>query len=288
MKKKSVKVARVFIKTLMSLILIFSLGALGLSIFNSISFDAEVSKYIYFLIGVFIIPFEFLFTGNLGQVQQQEGNLVGLIVSMVVIVLAIVVLVNSSKMFDGKYSSVKRTLAGTIANVLIFIFLAMFTFSSIMFSIYSSQITNIINSIGPEFVKMFTISYGVNLIFILNIVFAYFGAVSSLLVLVMFVLSMLHKSSKIKTVNSIYFYSSQYEEPVQETKVKEEQKEAEEIQEPTQTESPQAKELINKIMQLEELKKAGKLTDVQYTKLRQKAIRRYKGWKSFFKILKNL
>ena len=288
MKKKSVKVARVFIKTLMSLVLIFSLGALGLSIFNSISFDAEVSKYIYFLIGVFIIPFEFLFTGNLGQVQQQDGNLVGLIVSMVVIVLAIVVLVNSSKMFDGKYSSVKRTLAGTIANVLIFIFLAMFTFSSIMFSIYSSQITNIINSIGPEFVKMFTISYGVNLIFILNIVFAYFGVVSSLLVLVMFILSMLHKSSKIKTVNSIYFYSSQYEEPVQETKVKEEQKEAEEIQESTQTESPQAKELINKIMQLEELKKAGKLTDVQYTKLRQKAIRRYKGWKSFFKILKNL
>ena len=277
MKKTSVKVARVFIKILMTLVMIFSLGALGLSIFNSISFNMEVAKYIYFLIGVFVIPFEFLFTGNLGQVQQQEGNLVGLIVSMIVIVLAIIVLVNSSKMFDGKYSSVKRTIAGTITKVLIFIFLAMYTFSAIMFSVYSNQITNIINSSGPEFVKMFTISYGVNLIFILNIVLAYFGAFSSLLVLVMFIFSMIHKSSKIKVVNSICFYSSPYEQQIQETNVKEEQKEVVETQEPAHTESPQAKELINKIMQLEELKKAGKLTDVQYTKLRQKAIRRYKG-----------
>lgn len=277
MSKKRIKVARVFIKFLMTLILIFSFGALGISIYNSISFDVELAKYIYFLLGVFIIPFEFLFTGNLGQIQKQEGNLVGIIISMVLIVLCIVVIVNTSKMFDGKYSSVKRTLSGTIANVLISLFFAMFTFSAVMFTIYSSQITNITNSIGPEFVKMFIISYGVNLIFLINIIFAYLGAICSLMTLVMFVLSMIHKSSKIKVVNSIYFYSSQFEEPITETKAIEEEKKEEEIQEPTHTESPQAKELINKIMQLEELKKAGKLTDVQYTKLRQKAIRRYKG-----------
>lgn len=277
MNKKRVKVARGFIKILMSLLLIFSISGLGLAIFNSIAYNVEVAKYIYFLIGVFIIPFEFLFTKNLGQLQQQEGNIVALIVSMVVVVLAIVVLVNTSKMFDGKYSSVKRTLAGTIANVLIFIFFAMFTFSAIIFSINSSQITNIINTVGPEFVKMFTISYGINLIFIVNIVFAYFGAISSLLALVMFMLSMVHKSSKVKVVNSIYFYSSQYEEQITESKTKDEKDMAEVSNEPAHTESPQAKELINKIMQLEDLKKAGKLSDVQYTKLRQKAIKRYKG-----------
>ena len=40
---------------------------------------------------------------------------------------------------------------------------------------------------------------------------------------------------------------------------------------------PKAKNLIKKIMQLEELKNSGKITNVDYTRLRQKAIRRYKN-----------
>lgn len=277
MKKKSIKVAKWFVKLLMSLTIVFAIGALGLSIYNSISYNVEVAKYIYMLIGIFLIPLEFVLTGNFGKLQEQDGNLVGLIVSMVLIVFAIVVLVNVSKMFNGKYSTVKRTVASTIANCLLFIFFAFFAFGAVVFTIYSSQITNIINSIGPEFVKMFTISYGVNLIFVKEIIAGYFGAISSLFILIMFIVGNVHKSSKVKMINSIYFYSSQYEEQVAETKVKEEQKQEQENLEPAYSESPQAKELISKIMQLDELRKAGKLTDVQYTKLRQKAIRRYKG-----------
>ena len=40
---------------------------------------------------------------------------------------------------------------------------------------------------------------------------------------------------------------------------------------------PKAKNLIKKIMQLEELKNSGKITNTDYTRLRQKAIRRYKN-----------
>ena len=39
----------------------------------------------------------------------------------------------------------------------------------------------------------------------------------------------------------------------------------------------QSQALINKIMQLNELKDSGKINEVEYTRLRQKAIRRYKG-----------
>ena len=40
---------------------------------------------------------------------------------------------------------------------------------------------------------------------------------------------------------------------------------------------PEAKNLVNKIRQLDELRKAGKISNTDYTRLRQKAIRRYKG-----------
>ena len=81
----------------MSLTIVFAIGALGLSIYNSISYNVEVAKYIYMLIGIFLIPLEFVLTDNFGKLQEQDGNLVGLIVSMVLVVFAIVVLVNVSK-----------------------------------------------------------------------------------------------------------------------------------------------------------------------------------------------
>lgn len=277
MKKKSIKVARVFIKFIMTLILLISLGGLGLSIFNSISYNVEAAKYIYFLIGVFVIPFEFIFSRDFGKIQQQDGNIVGLIISMALIIISIVTLVNSSKMFDDRYSSMKRTLAGTITNVITFITFAIFAFSAVIFTINGEPIINIFNTIGPEFVKMLTISYGINLMYIINILIAYIGMIMTLLVFVLFLASKVHKSNKIKVVNSIYFYSKQFEEPVEASKAKDAQSEESTEQAPVHTESPQARELLNKIMQLDELKKAGKLTDVQYTRLRQKAIKRYRG-----------
>lgn len=277
MKKKSVKVARVFIKFIMTLILLISLGSLGLCIFNSISYNVEAAKYIYLLIGVFVIPFEFVLPIELGRLQQQDGIIVGLIISLALLIISIVTLINSSKMFDDRYSSMKRTLAGTITNVITFILFAVFTFSAVLFTIDGSPITNTFNSIGPEFVKMLTISYGINLIYIIDISLAYIGMVMTFLVFVLFLASKVHKSNKIKVVNSIYFYSKQFEEPVEDTKTKDEQTENSSEQVLSHTESPQARELLNKIMQLDELKKAGKLTDVQYTKLRQKAIKRYRG-----------
>ena len=277
MKRRSIKVAKWLVNFLMILLLVFSLGALGLSVYNSVSYNVEASKYIYVLLGIFIIPFEYLATGSIGKLQEQKGTVIGLILSLVLCILAIVVLVNSSKMFNGKYSSLKRTIAGTVTNMLLVIFFAVFAFGAVILTIYSNQITNLINSVGPEFIKMIIVNFGFNALFIKEIAMGYLGLLICLVGLIVFIIGLSHRSSKVKIVSSIYFYSGEYEEKDAPAKQKENEEVAEEKElEPARVESPQAKELINKIMQLEELKKSGKLSDVQYTKLRQKAIRRYK------------
>ena len=260
----------------MIILLILSLGALGLSIYNSISYNVEVSKYIYLLIGIFLIPIEYVLKGSIGMFQEQSGIIASLIISIALGILAIVVITNSSKMFNGKYSSVKRTIAGTITNFLLVLFLIVYAFGAIILTIYSSQITNLINNAGPEFIKLITINYGFNLLFIKEIIMGYLGTLICLLGIIMFIVGMSHKSTKVKIITSIYFYSSEYEDKTPQAKQAEEEVAGESVEEISHKESPQAKELINKIMQLDELKKAGKITDVQYTHLRQKAIRRYK------------
>ena len=278
MKRKSIKVAKSLINFLMVLILLLSLGTLALTLSNSFSYNIEVAKYIYLLIGVFLLPIEFLVEGTVGLFQNQESNLVCMIVSFVLIFLSITVLVNSSKMFNGKYSSTKRTLAGTITNLLIFVFFAFFLFGAIIFSTYFPEISNVLNNIGPEGIKTLVVSLGFNLIVVKEIIIAYVGALISAFTFIFFVVGMSHKSTKVKIISSIGFYSSQYEEQKTDSVAANKQ---ETLEEQTSNEikesDPDAKSLIDKIMQLDELRKAGKISNSEYTRLRQKAIRRYKN-----------
>jgi len=278
MKKRSIKVAKSLINFLMVLILLLGLATLGVTIYNSINFSVEAAKYIYALIGVFLMPFEYLMYGTIGKFQNQESNLVSLIISLVLVVLTITVLVNSSKMFNGKYSTTKRTIAGTIANFLIFAFFAFFAFGAVMFFVNYNQISNILNDIGPELVKTIMVNLGFNFIVLKEIIISVIGSLITIFALVLFLIGMSHKSTKVKIISSIYFYSSEYEEQQTETSAsKLEQQEEEQVVNEMKEVNPKEKNLVNKIRQLDELRKAGKISNTDYTRLRQKAIRRYKN-----------
>ena len=111
MKKRNIKVAKKFLTFLMALIIVVSFAGIGLSVFNLISFNVEASKYIYLLLGVFLLPYEFITQGRIVGMFQEQGNIVyALIISIAIFVLTIVLLTNASRMYNGKYSSVKRIL----------------------------------------------------------------------------------------------------------------------------------------------------------------------------------
>ena len=283
MKNRNIKVAKKFLIFLMTLIIVVSFSGIGLSVFNLISFNVEASKYIYLLLGVFLLPYEFITQGRIVGMFQEQGNIVyALIISIAIFVLTIVLLANSSKMYNGKYSSIKRAIFGVIANVLIFIFTAIFVFGAVMITLKYNQMVNGVNDIGPEFIKIIMTNFGFNLIVVKEIVAAYFGSLVCLFTLIVFIIGMFHKSTKVKIITSINFYSDEYEEDkaitnstssVQKSKKEKKEQVIADIPE----NDPKAKNLIKKIMQLEELKNSGKITNVDYTRLRQKAIRRYKN-----------
>lgn len=278
MKKKGIKVAKKLINFLMVLLILVSFVTIGLCVYNLVSFNVEVAKYVYVLLGVFLLPYEFFTTGRIdGMFQEQSNCLACLFVAIGILLLVIVLLINSAKMFNGKYSSNKRTVAGIIASILIFVFFAWFASSAILLSIKYTQIENAINAIGPEFIKTIKTNFGFNLITVKEITAAYFGLLVCLFAFVIFIVGMSHKSTKVKIVSSINFYSSVYEEKMADTKEKTVQEEAINQETEIPESNPKAKNLINKIMQLEELKKAGKISNTDYTRLRQKAIKRYKN-----------
>ena len=279
MKKKGIKVAKKIINFLMVLLILVSFITIGLSVYNLISFNVEAAKYVYFLIGVFLLPYEFLAKGKIdGMFQEQTNCFICALIAIGILLLSIFFLINSAKMFNGKYSSKKRTLAGVLASALIFVFLAWFVLSAVLLSLRYSPIENSLNSVGPEFIKIIKTNFGFNLIMWKEIFIAYFGVIACFIAFVFFIMGISHKSTKVKIVSSINFYSSIYEEKQSDARQKG-QPEKPTINQETEIEESnlKAKNLINKIMQLEELKKAGKISNTDYTRLRQKAIKRYKN-----------
>ena len=277
MKKKSIKVAKTLFDLLLSLLIVVSIVSLGIAMYNSFKYNIEVSKYIYAFLGVFLLPIEYLTKGEItGAFQEQANNYLCIFISLVLFILLILTLSFSSKMFSAKFSSKKRTIYGIISCILTFTFLAYFIYSCIFFTANYSAIENAINDFGPEFVKTIMVNFGFNIIALKEIIVSYISLAICLFAFVSFIIAMSHKSTKIKITTSINFYSSEYQEPKTEEKTKEDNKEEKIGKTEIPESDPKAQSLIKKIMQLEELKNAGKISNVDYTRLRQKAIKRYK------------
>lgn len=284
MKMKNIKVAKKLLNILLALVILVSLLSVGLSIYNLISYNIEASKYIYLLIGIFLLPYEFLVTGKIEGMFQEQSNIVYcLLIAIAIFIISVLVLTYASKMFNGKYSTTKRTIFGVVTNFLLFVFVGVFALGAVMLSIKYSQIENGLNNVGPEIIKTIFTNFGFNLIMIKEIVAGYLGFVVCLFSFVSFIIGMVHKSSKVKLISSINFYSSDFEEDKAITNTttsskntKNEDKNNVVINDIPEND-PKAKNLIKKIMQLEELKDSGKISNVDYTRLRQKAIKRYKN-----------
>ena len=106
-------------------------------------------------------------------------------------------------------------------------------------------------------------------------------AFSSLFAFIVYIINRERGEKRNKDAFGITYYAEDYLQKKQEA-VDENERLTQEVNSEGSTnnvkeKSAGSKKLLERIMQLNELKDSGQITEVEYTKLRQKAIRKYKG-----------
>lgn len=275
MKNKSIKFAKGLLDVFLALVIIVSLAAFCLSVYCHFNYNAEYAKYLYVLVGVFLFPIEYFATKNVtGVIVRQTNMLLCAGLTFAILVFAIISFVLSCKMYNKSISSKKRKKYGIVECFFIFIILSYLIVSAVVLTANYSIIENSLDSASPELITQLKRSIGVNAIALKEIIVAYVGIFVLLFSFIVFIIGMSHKTTKTKIYSSLNFYSDEYEQKENVKQVTKQQKA--EISADIPENNQDAKNLIKKIMQLEELKNQGKISTVDYTRLRQKAIRRYK------------
>lgn len=258
--------------------LLFAVGTIAFVIVGYFVSGFSALSYIYLLFSEVIIPIEFLINGTLGQFLTSNFNIIVIVAGVVVTILCALAikstLATRAKNRIGKYSKNKWTIIYSLLLCAYFIFnfvILMLNFSSAN-NFISKNISGIAealsNSLGEQFIlfKALTVS---GLVAGFSFIFAFI------------VLLCREKKEKTKIVEgNINFYTDDYlkaETKVGEPKNKEKIKNDEVQKTSVKRVKKASQDLITRIIQLNELKDSGKITEVEYTKLRQKAIRRYKG-----------
>ena len=287
MKKKSLKVAHGLMRAILTIILIFALAGTAIAVYNVFNFDPDIARYIYVCLGSFIIPFEYLLTDNLGLFAQKGNVGHALIIAIMLLVVTISILINASRMNNDKLSSKKRTFARIYNCVFIMTFAVIFSLAVYVLLWRQFLLIMRLNSIMPEFVQKIITQTGLEIAFYKEMFIGCLGLGLCLTGGILLIIGMSRGATKVKTVSNILFYSSEYEQK-QESKVETTQaskwEQTKQDNTPVNQTTQQQEEikdkgsskLIKKIMILDKLRQSGKLSDVEYVRLRQSAIKRYK------------
>lgn len=267
MSKKIGVICKGFLFTFLTIVLLLSLAGLSLVITSAINKSDDVFSYVYALLAEFVMTITNAF--NVSNYSVVAG-----VISGVLIVLIICTIVFVSKMFKKGKSGTAKTMSIIFTSVLCVIF----TTLAILFSVNASAIETEINLLSNSFIQEMTNSMGANFCMVKGYVLLYSLSIVSLMSVVTFSICFTTKKESIGETsdsNIVYFYSSDYEPQEESIKIKDTNEKKTEVG-AIPEKNPRAKQLIYKIMELENLKKEGKITQLEYTKLKQKAIKRYK------------
>jgi len=157
-----------------------------------------------------------------------------------------------------------------------FLIIAYLTFAVIVFAIKYTSIEKMFGVFYDGIKNPVEFLFKNNILNIINISLS--GLCVLLFFIVFIVLANFYRRKKKKEIEEqkLYFYTSVYE-PMEEKK---EKYHLEKISEEDMRDIPEsnqkAKDLVTKIIQLEELRNEGKISDKEYVRLRQRSIKRYK------------
>lgn len=278
MDKKIVRISGRCLTILLWVLLALSVSSLIFVVLGQVLPDFNPVGYIYTFTGEIMMAVQFLISGEAELTKNYIPYVICFALAVVIIcICAIKDLINVYG-HRSKFSPNKKF---SFISSLIFcgIFFVYFTFNLIVFCVNYNKFLTFLTANAPGFVINMT--NGADIIMVKNIIICVLFIVASAVVFFAFMLNReKEQKQQIKQAFNFNFYSDEYEQkesneikPVEvEPERQEEQQEAEKAKP-----KKQAQDLVTRIMQLNELKDTGQISDVEYTKLRQKAIKRYKA-----------
>lgn len=278
MNKKIVKISKITTITLISILLFISLCALIFILLGNFFSEIQSLNYAYGLLGEIIMPIEFILKGELGLLGN---NFAGITIGVTLAIMLIYAF--CVKDVVGAYGKNQTRKKFSYISSLIFIavIFVYFTFNLIIICINFESFATYLDFRITGVFQGLSKSFGVNAVVIKSIIICVLVMLVTMFTFLVFIFNRERENKQTKIIGGLTFYSEEYmekEQPknsnLQTIQGKKNVKTEEPKKIPVKKES---KELVEKIMQLNALKDEGKLSDVEYTKLRQRAIRKYKG-----------
>lgn len=272
----------VMLRLVLAVLCVLSVALLGLMIAGKfVEFDAI--NYAYALGAEIILPIEYLFYGNITYVSAEMASTIIIALSAALLFISILGLIGTAQLFkDDKYFA--STTFFIISEFTTLAITVLYGYSIVITRFNYSVFTNFLNTNSPEILKQLAQSAGSSIVLSKALILSIITFIICLYGFITLMVKNPHLTFKrkggrrIRTASSLYFYSNEYQEQKDDVKIhKSDDGSGIEIVENIKESNEKAQELVKKVMQLNELKEQGQITEREYTKLRQKAIKRYKA-----------
>ena len=286
MKNKSLSIFGSFFKVLNIFIALIALAGLALFIISQfdIGIDFEPLKFIYIVMYEFLLPFMYLIFGDVASPSATFLISIGVGICVILLILSIIAIIDTSRA-TSYISHHNKKLSYIWAGIYSVLLACIFGFTLVLTGTQYENISAFLSqdsvSIVEASIVVLRVLIGSALAFVINI---------AMFITLVACREKGQKRTKEVGGSKIFFYSNQYAENFQDSKLlKNDNSEDKNNSNQDSTESsPKGKELINRIMELNKMLQSGEIDDVEFTRLRQIAIRRYRKWENFLKNLKNL
>ena len=281
MKNVLLKISKSFLNIVLVVLFLLSLTSAGIVAASYFVADLSEIGFAYAFIGEFIYPIEFLINTEIGKFPIGQMKIIIICAGVAIALLCIWAIIEFKKICK-KNSEGEKQNSGVKTGIFSLLTLAysslniyyLFTQFMVLKRFLNKNLTGIPKDLLKEI--------GMEPILFKGIVICGLIALFSFIIFILNFFdrnpaSVRAKKKEERNKSEINFYS--------EGLVENQQKQTAAVQVSAENSADvvmksnkkQAEDLVTKIMQLNKLRDAGQLNEVEYTKLRQKAIRRYKG-----------
>ena len=275
MNKKIVKFSKIMAIVVLSIMLVMSVCALIFIVLGNFLSQFKSLNYAYGLVGEILMPIEFIFKGELGALGDNFAAIaIGIVLATIVLYAFCIKDVLCA--YRKNYTIKKfNRISALILTAIIFAYFALnLIIICINFKAFGTYLKFKITALQD-------ISKGLGFSFVLlkSIIICSVVMFVSLFTFLAYLFNKQKETKHAKVLGSLTFYSDEFvEKTSKENEIVQTAQLENKKEQPVKTKTKkESKELVDKIMQLNALKDQGKISAVEYTKLRQRAIRKYKG-----------
>lgn len=281
MKNVLLKISKSFLNIVLVVLFLLSLTSAGIVAASYFVADLSEIGFAYAFIGEFIYPIEFLINTEIGKFPIGQMKIIMISAGLAIALICILAIIEFKKICKKNSEGEKKN-SGVKTGIFSLLTLA---YSSLniyylftQFMVLKRFLNKNLTGIPKDLLK----GIGMEPILFKGIVICGLIALFSFIIFVLNFFdrnpaSVRAKKKEGRNKSEINFYAEGLIDNKQKQQAAVQVAAENSADVVMKSNKKQAEDLVTKIMQLNKLRDAGQLTEVEYTKLRQKAIRRYKG-----------